>query len=73
MTMLATYAIGVLGIGAVLAVWLGVQRAWARTFPDAAGDPDALAGRLGCYGCRCTGTCERGSARPGEAHEEERA
>ena len=44
-----------IGIGAVILVataWLGVQRAWKRAFPEAAADPDALAGRSGCGGCR---------------------
>jgi len=46
-------------VAACAALWLAVQRAWMRSFPGAAPDPDALSGRLGCHGC---GECEE--ARP---------
>lgn len=52
----------VVGIGALLLVfvaWVGVQRAWRKSVPDVEGDPDALAGRTGCYGCRGAAECER--------------
>ncbi len=49
--MLTSYVVGLAGIALLLAAWLAVQLAWRRAFPDAAGDPDGLAGRLGCHGC----------------------
>jgi len=54
--MAAGYLTGVIGILLVLALWVGVQAAWKKVFPDT-GDPDALAGRLGCHGCACTKPC----------------
>jgi hypothetical protein len=33
------------------AAWIGVQRAWRKSFPDVGDDPDVLAGRWGCRGC----------------------
>ncbi|MGB8224082.1 MAG: hypothetical protein WCF10_15950 [Polyangiales bacterium] len=52
-----------IGVGALLLLstaWLGVQRAWRRSFPDVGGDPDALAGRPGCHGCNDLRDCHRG-------------
>ena len=52
----------IVGIGALLLLstaWVGVQRAWRRSFPEAGDDPDALAGRSGCYGCRGAADCKR--------------
>ena len=60
--MLSSYIVGALGIAALAVGWLAVQRAWARAFPDALGDPDVLARRGGCGGdgrggCGCTTVC----------------
>ena len=52
----------IIGVGALLLLstaWLGVQRAWKRSFPDAIADPDALAGRSGCGGCNDSKACQR--------------
>jgi len=69
--MLTSYAIGLATIATLCAAWLGVQLAWRRVFPDTSGDPDALAGRLGCHGCGCTSVCEkRASATTGASEEE---
>ena len=64
----------IIGIGAILLLstaWIGVQRAWRRSFADAGADPDALAGRSGCHGCNdskdCHGRPESGAC---EAQEE---
>ena len=49
-----------IGIGSVLllfAAWIGVQRAWRRSFSDFGADPDALAGRSGCRGCVDPSSC----------------
>ena len=72
--MLGSYAVGLVGLGVVLALWLVVQRAWSRAFPEASHDPDPLAGRMGCHGCdpRCVGgeSCERRRPEPAGAEEE---
>jgi len=50
-----------IGVGAILLVstaWVGVQRAWRKSFPHDGGDPDALAGRSGCHGCDNTEGCQ---------------
>jgi hypothetical protein len=52
----------IIGVGALLLLstaWIGVQRAWKRSFPDAVADPDALAGRSGCNGCNDSKDCHR--------------
>ena len=68
--MLTSYAIGLTGIVMLCVAWLAVQLAWRRVFPEASGDPDALAGRLGCHGCDCTNVCEkRASGTAGESEE----
>ena len=54
----------IIGVGAILLLstaWVGVQRAWRRSFADVGDDPDALAGRSGCHGCndsKESGACE---------------
>jgi len=52
----------IIGVGAILLLstaWVGVQRAWRRSFADIAEDPDALAGRSGCHGCNDSKDCHR--------------
>ena len=52
----------IVGVGAVLLLstaWIGVQRAWKRSFPDSVADPDALAGRSGCHGCHEAKDCNQ--------------
>jgi hypothetical protein len=71
--MLSTYAIALGTIAILCAAWLAVQLAWRRAFPDASGDPDALAGRLGCHGCGCTTVCEKRASEATGASEEESA
>jgi hypothetical protein len=63
---MAEHATGLAILLALLLGWLAVQRAWARVFPGPDGDPDALAGRLGCAG----GSCERPCGRACEGREE---
>ena len=54
---MTSYLIAVLILAAVAAVWVGVQVAWKKSFPDAFCDPDALAGRMGCGGgCKSQST-----------------
>ena len=55
---------GLLFLLAVVALWVAVQGAWRRSFPDPGGELDALAERGGCHGCRggeCTKACDDGS------------
>ena len=59
--MLHHYIIGIGVFVLVSTAWIGVQRAWKRSFADVGDDPDALAGRSGCYGCNKTGPCQRRS------------
>jgi hypothetical protein len=54
---LVSYAIGIVGVVGLALAWVGVQRAWARQFPDDSGDPDVLARRRGCDGCGCATPC----------------
>jgi hypothetical protein len=49
--MLHHYMIGIGAFVLLSAAWVGVQRAWRRSFPSAGDDPDVLAGRAGCNGC----------------------
>ena len=63
--------IGPVAVAGLAAGWLGVLSAWRAVFPEAGGDSDPLAGRLGCHGCgRCERECER-RAPESEGHEEE--
>jgi hypothetical protein len=57
--MIESYLTGAIGLAAVLAAWVWVQNAWRRSFPDATGDPDTLAGRPGCGACEQT-SCKSG-------------
>jgi hypothetical protein len=67
---LTSHALALVALTALLSAWVAVQLAWRRAFPSATGDPDALAGRLGCHGCRCEEPCERrASTAPVEAEE----
>jgi hypothetical protein len=62
--MLHHYIIGVGAFVLLSVLWLGVQRAWRRAFPDVGDDPDALAGRPGCFGCARAVPCERKPGNP---------
>jgi hypothetical protein len=42
----------------LMLMWLLVQLAWKKTFPEVQGDEDVLAGRSGCHGCSQDGHCE---------------
>ena len=69
--MLTPFLTGVIALWVVLVCWVAVQRAWQRAFPDADGDPDALAGRMGCHGACAPEDCERRCpGRPGAGEEE---
>jgi hypothetical protein len=48
---MASTAIGIGVLVALMVAWVGVQTAWRRMFPHATADPDALYGRTDCHGC----------------------
>ena len=62
--MLTSYLVGALGTVGLLLLWIAVQGAWRRSFPDAFSDPDVLAGRPGCDGCSHEPACEHRTSRP---------
>jgi len=57
--MLTSYAVGIAGVVTVMLVWIAIQSAWRRVFPEACSDPDVLAGRAQCGGCNRGGVCRR--------------
>ena len=54
-----SYIVGLAGVALIAAAWLTVQFAWRRAFPEPRADPDVLAGRTGCSGCKNPGTCSK--------------
>jgi len=68
--MLGSYLTGIIGVVALLAIWVAVQLCWRKVFADAWSDPDALAGRMGCHGCSCETVCERKAAESAQTTEE---
>jgi len=63
MSALASVAVGAIGVAVLAAAWVAVQGAWGRAFPRGCSDPDVLAGRKGCLGCKDEDVCERGVER----------
>jgi hypothetical protein len=53
-----------IALAGVAAVWIAVQHAWRRAFPDPHADPDPLAGRMGCHGCSHDHDCDHECDRP---------
>ena len=41
-----------------MTLWVGIQFAWRKQFPEAGKDPDVLANRGGCHGCTHEEQCE---------------
>jgi hypothetical protein len=68
--LLTTYLTGIAAIVVVTMAWVAVQVAWRKAFPEFSGDPDALAGRMGCRGCSCTDVCEERPSEPSDLAEE---
>jgi hypothetical protein len=66
-----SHVLGLLAIVLMVVVWVAVQVAWKKTFPEACSDPDVLAGRMGCHGSNCSQDCNRPD-RAGSAEEEVR-
>lgn len=55
--MLQSYVIAIVAIVSLMGIWVAVQSAWRKLFPEVQGD-DILAVRGGCQGCHCMGKCE---------------
>jgi hypothetical protein len=70
--MLHHYIIGVGAFVLLSAAWIGVQRAWRKSFPDVGDDPDVLVGRSGCRGCGHAEDCQQAESGACEAQEEMR-
>ena len=68
--MLTSYTTGLIGLLLVLVAWVAVQNGWRKVFPDASGDPDPLAGRLGCRGACEAESCPRRCSEPLDAAKE---
>jgi hypothetical protein len=52
-----------LGIAAILGLWLAVQR-WFRRASGLAADADSLAGHVRCHGCTCDTSCANRAPAP---------
>ncbi len=55
--MLKSLLIGVIGIVALMLVWMVVQHFWGTVFADHLTDEDVLAGRRQCGDCGCGRSC----------------
>jgi hypothetical protein len=63
------YLVAIVGIALMMTVWVLVQLAWRRTFPNVGRDEDVLAGRSGCHGCAQDGHCDKQTASLADASE----
>jgi cytochrome c551/c552 len=65
MSALGSVAVGAIAVAGLAAAWVAVQGAWGRVFPRSCSDPDVLAGRKGCLGCKNQDedVCDRGGQR----------
>jgi hypothetical protein len=57
--MMIKYAIGILGITALMIIWALVQYLWRKAFIDQQTDEDVLAGRSACGSCGCGTLCKK--------------
>jgi hypothetical protein len=55
--MIESLFIAMVGITALMTVWLIVQTLWRKTFRDYISDDDVLAERRSCKNCGCTTAC----------------
>ena len=64
---LTSYAIAICGVAVLSILWVAVQNRWRQAFLDDEADPDVLARRSSCHGCKSTSlACVLGKKRPGE-------
>jgi len=66
---MASYGVGILALVSILVLWVVVQAAWGRVFAGYCTDPDVLAGRRGCGGCKAKKQCHRRPPGPGKLEE----
>ncbi len=55
--MVKSLILAMVGISALMMVWLIVQALWRKTFRDYITDDDVLAERRSCKNCGCTTAC----------------
>ncbi|MBK9254225.1 MAG: hypothetical protein IPM42_01925 [Saprospiraceae bacterium] len=55
--MIKSLIIAMVGITALMTVWLLIQSLWRKTFHDYITDDDVLAERRSCNNCGCTTAC----------------
>jgi hypothetical protein len=51
-------------VAGLAALWVRVQLAWRRSFPEMTDDVDVLAARPGCEGCHASFGCDSNCERP---------
>jgi len=71
--LLTSYLTGIAAAVILALAWVAVQVTWRKVFPEFSGDPDALAGRMGCHGCSSTDVCDKRPSGPSGPAEEERS
>ena len=72
--MTGSHLIAILALAAMAAVWVCVQIAWKKSFPEAFCDPDALGGRMGCGGgCKSNSTSCQSKRKQGHRDQEEQS
>jgi hypothetical protein len=57
-----SYSIAILGILALMSIWILIQMLWKKTFAEYVSDEDAMADRTKCSNCNCTTACENNPA-----------
>lgn len=60
--MLDSLFIAVVGIVAMMVLWVIVQKFWGHTFAEYTTDEDVMAGRTKCANCGCTTVCKNRTA-----------
>jgi len=58
MEIFKSYLLAFLGIGILLTVWITVQSAWRKFFPEPLTDEDVLARRSDCHHCVSNEICK---------------
>jgi len=65
LSMLYSFLVAAGVIFVLMTVWVAVQLAWKKQFPESGTDQDALSGRAGCHGCALDEYCETRDKEPG--------
>jgi hypothetical protein len=56
--MIGSLTMGILGITALMVIWILVQNLWREAFADQINEEDVLALRSRCGNCGCVEVCE---------------